>query len=166
VSGWLEDKCKLEGVFRFNLLDPQGSHSFEGAFGAAPFAILNPVTEPAAFIRFERGRVQRLACKIQFNRQGAHGTVWTRYSDLKVSLLKKAPGPDKKNILTRLGSLLTNKVVVRDNNPRRPGQALEPGQVDVERDLRFSVFRVWRVAVVDGVLDSFGVPEVIADKVE
>jgi hypothetical protein len=166
VSGWLEDKCLMEGVFRFNLRDPQGSHSYEGTFGAAPFAILNPVSEPAAFIRFERGQVQRIACKLQFSRQGARGMVWARYSDLKVSWLKKNPGPDKKNILTRIGSLATNKLIVRDNNPRRAGQALQAGQVDVDRDLRYSVFRVWRVAVVDGVLSSFGVPEAIADKVE
>ena len=55
---------------------------------------------------------------------------------------------------------------MRDNNPRRPGQVLEPGQVQVDRDLRYSVFRVWRVAVVDGVLSSFGVPKIIAEKVE
>ncbi len=59
----------MEGVFRFDLRDPQGSHSFEGSFGATPFAILNPVSEPAAFIRFERGRVQRILCKLQFSRQ-------------------------------------------------------------------------------------------------
>ena len=166
VSGYLEDKCLMEGVFRFDLRDPQGSHSFEGSFGAAPFAILNPVSEPAAFIRFERGRVQRISCKLQFSRAGSSGTVWARYSDLKVSLLKKNPGPDKKNILTRIGSLATNKLIVRDNNPRQAGKALVPGQVEVDRDLRYSVFRVWRVAVVDGVLSSFGVPEAIADKVE
>jgi hypothetical protein len=166
VSGWLEDKCLMEGVFRFNLRDPQGSHSFEGSFGAAPFAIMNPVSEPAAFFRFERGRVQRILCKLQFSRQGASGMVWARYSDLKVSMLKKSPGPDKKNIITRIGSLATNKLIVRDNNPRRPGQALQPGTVEVDRDLRYSVFRVWRVAVVDGVLSSFGVPEVLANTLE
>jgi hypothetical protein len=62
--------------------------------------------------------------------------------------------------------LATNKLIVRDNNPRRPGQALQPGTVEVDRDLRYSVFRVWRVAVVDGVLSSFGVPEVLANTLE
>ncbi|GAB2474309.1 hypothetical protein GCM10011375_24660 [Hymenobacter qilianensis] len=166
VSGWLQDKCLVEGVFRFNLRDPQGGHSFTGSFGPAPFAILNSVSEPAAFIRFDKGRVERILCKVQFTKQGANGTLWARYSDLKVSLLKKKPGPDKKNLLTRAGSLLTNTFIVRDNNPRKPSQRLEPGPVQIDRDLRYSVFRVWRVAVVDGMLSSFGVPEVIADKVE
>ncbi|SMB90184.1 hypothetical protein SAMN00120144_3293 [Hymenobacter roseosalivarius DSM 11622] len=166
VSGYLEDKCLVEGVFRFNLRDPQGGHSFVGSFGPVPFAILNPVSEPAAFIRFDKGRVERILCNVQFTKQGANGMVWARYSDLKVSMLKKKPGPDKKNILTRVGSLLTNALLVRDNNPRKPNQSLEPGQVKIDRDLRYSVFRVWRVAVVDGMLSSFGVPEVIADKVE
>ena len=104
VSGWIENNCLVDSAFRFNLRDPLGSHSFLGTFGAAQFAMLNPVSEPAAFIRFERGRVQRMVCQLQFSRQGAQGRVWARYSDLKIVLLNKQPGPDRKNVLTRAGT--------------------------------------------------------------
>lgn len=166
ISGWLAGKCFMQGVFKFNFSDPQGRHSLVGSFGPTPFAILNPVSEPSARIRFERGQVERIQCNFQFDRRGARGTVWARYSDLKVSFIKKSRGPDKKNIFTRAESLLTNKLVVRGNNPRRPGQALEPGKVEIGRDLTHSVFWVWRMAIIEGLLSSVGVPDAFTDTME
>ncbi|MBC6607242.1 hypothetical protein H8B13_10470 [Hymenobacter sp. BT188] len=166
VSGWLEGKCFMQGVFKFNFTDPQGRHSLVGSFGPTPFAILNPVSEPSARIRFERGQVEYIQCNFQFDRRGARGTVWTRYSDLKVSFIKRSRGPDKKNIFTRAESFLTNRLVVRGNNPRRPGQALEPGKVEIGRDLTHSVFWVWRMAMIEGLLSSVGVPDAFTDTME
>jgi hypothetical protein len=166
VSGWLAGKCFMQGVFKFNFTDPQGGHSWAGSFGPTPFATLNPVSEPGARIRFERGQVERIQCNFQFDRRGARGTVWARYSDLKVSFIKNSRGPDKKNIFTRVESLLTNKLVVRGNNPRRPGQALEPGTVEIGRDLTHSVFWVWRMAMIEGLLSSVGVPDAFTDTME
>ncbi|QIL77339.1 hypothetical protein [Hymenobacter sp. HDW8] len=166
VSGWLEDKCFMQGVFKFNFADPQGRHSLVGSFGPTPFAILNPVSEPSARIRFERGQVEHIQCNFQFDRRGARGTVWTRYSDLKVSFIKRSRGPDKKNMFTRAESFLTNRLIVRGNNPRRPGQALEPGKVGIGRDLTHSVFWVWRMAMVEGLLSSVGVPDAFTDTME
>jgi hypothetical protein len=168
VSGWLEGKCYMEGIFKFDFNDPKGRHSLVGSFGATPFAILNPISEPGALIRFERGRVERIQCNFQFSRSGARGTVWARYADLKISLLKNNPGPDpdKKNIFTRAESLLANTLVVRENNPRRPGKALEVGKVEIGRDLTHSVFWVWRMALIEGLLSSVGVPDAFTDTME
>ncbi|WP_460677381.1 hypothetical protein [Hymenobacter coalescens] len=165
VTAYLQDRCRLQVTAWLPLLDAQGRHRLEGTFGPAPFAILNSITEPTRFARFERGQVRHIRVRLQVNRQQVTGTMWARYSDLKVDMLSgKGGGPDRQTFLTKVVSKAANVLVVRNDNPRRRGEALKVGTVRSDRDLRYSVFTIWLQGVNSGLLNSVGVPRKLAEE--
>ncbi|WP_375435432.1 hypothetical protein [uncultured Hymenobacter sp.] len=161
ATAWLQNRCRVDVKLVANLLATSGAHRLSGRFGAAPLAILNPMTAEVAALAIRKGQVQAIRFALDFNRRRGWGTVWAHYSDLKVTMLK-ARGPKRKNLLTRVGTTLLNGLVVRDNNPRR-GKLL-PGRARATRNLQHSVFTVWQHSLFVGLLHSVGVPAQIAQQ--
>lgn len=165
ATGYLQGRCRFSATAWLPLLDPQGRHRLVGTFGPAPFAILNSITEPTRAARFKRGQVHGIRVQLQVNKQEVTGTMWARYSDLKVDLLsRQGGGADRQKLLTKVVSKAANVLVIRDDNPRRRGQALRSAPVRSDRDLRYSVFTIWMQGVVSGMLRSIGVPGKMAEE--
>jgi hypothetical protein len=160
ASGWLQNQCRIKASFWLSLLDPRGTHRMEGTFGPATITMLNPMTQPCRLVGFKRGYLQDATIRMQASRTLISGVMQARYRDLQLTFLAKKGGEDHKNVFSNVKSKLVNAVVIRDHNPRR-GE-LKPGIVHSRRDLRLSVFSLWRQGVVCGMLNSIGVPEKMA----
>ncbi|HEU4323764.1 MAG TPA: hypothetical protein VFS21_11500, partial [Roseiflexaceae bacterium] len=165
ATAYLQGRCRLQATAWLPLLDRRGTHRVEGTFSRAPFAILNSITEPSRFVRFERGQSEQLRVRLLVNREGVRGTMWARYSDLKVDILSnKGGGPDRQTLPTKAGSKVVNALLIRNNNPRREGEALKLGTIRSDRDLRASVFLIWLQGLNSGLLNSMGVPGKLAEE--
>ncbi|AII53223.1 DUF748 domain-containing protein [Hymenobacter sp. APR13] len=161
AAGVLQGRSFARVAVRANLLDAQGRHSLVGSFGAAPLAILNPMVVPTRGIRFRSGDIGTIRFQLQLDRRQAQGTMWASYTNLKLDLLNRQ---GRRDALRRVGTTLVNGVFLRDNNPRQAGQELRPGRMTSARELRFSVFSLWRQGLVSGLLNSAGVPAPLAKK--
>ncbi|WP_226176574.1 hypothetical protein [Hymenobacter lucidus] len=166
ASGWLQNSWSVRVKVRIPLLDPAGRHSGEGTFGPGSITLLNSMTEPTRLVRFESGDVRRATVRFQANRQQITGTMQAEYTNLKLTLLSQQGGPDQKTLLTKIGSKLLNGLVVRDENPRSLGpDRLKVGSLQSRRDLRVSVFSLWRQGLVSGLLNSIGAPKKVAQTI-
>ncbi|MBT9393627.1 hypothetical protein KLP40_10680 [Hymenobacter sp. NST-14] len=161
ATGLLQGECWARITLRANVLDPTGRHTVSGTFYAAPLAILNSMTVPTRGIRFRRGSIAQIRFRMQLDQRAARGTMWARYSDLKLQRLNRRNQP---GVLHRVQTTLINGLVIRDNNPRRPGQALKSGSMHSGRERHYSVFTLWRQGLVSGLLNSAGVPKPLAKK--
>ncbi|AYA35866.1 hypothetical protein D3Y59_01660 [Hymenobacter oligotrophus] len=166
ATAYLGGKCRMQAKAWLPLLDANGTHRVEGTFAPAAFALLNPVTEPTRFARFERGQLHSLRAKLLVNRREVTGTMWAHYSNLKVDLLsRRGGGPDRQKLLTKVVSKASNVLVVRDDNPRGKGKPLEPGKIRSDRNLHYGVFSVWLQGLNSGLLNSVGVPSKMAEEI-
>ncbi|PJJ61181.1 hypothetical protein CLV45_2619 [Hymenobacter chitinivorans DSM 11115] len=166
ANGWLQNSWYAAATFRIPVFDPNGAHSGEGTFGPASITLLNPVTEPSRLVRFASGDVRRATVQLRGNRQGITGTMRAEYSNLKMTLLSQQGGADQKTLATKIGSKLLNGIVIRDENPRGLGpDKLKVGSMQSRRDLRVSVFSLWRQGLVSGLLNSIGAPKKIAQSI-
>lgn len=163
ATALLQNSCRLDLQLRIPLLDPLERHQVTGTFGAAPFAILNPMIEPTRLFSFSSGELHAMRFDLHADRQGATGTMWAEYSGLHLQVLKSKGDKLKKNLLTKIESGLANTLFIRNNNPRANGR-LAPGSLRTTRDLHAAVFVLWRQALVSGLLNSAGVPQPIAQK--
>jgi hypothetical protein len=161
ASGWVQNRCFAKASLRANLLDRSGAHTFQGVFQQAPLSILNSMTVPTRGIAIKSGRIEQIRFSMELNQLAARGTMWARYSELKLQLLNQQERP---GLLKRLETSMVNGVFLRDNNPRKPGQPLKTGEMDSRRERRFSVFSLWRQGLVSGMLNSAGVPAKLAKK--
>ncbi|MDF7812251.1 DUF748 domain-containing protein [Hymenobacter sp. YC55] len=161
VTGRVQQLGAAQLSLRANVLDPSGVHTISGRFAGVPLAILNPMILPTRGLRLRSGQIEQMRFQMQLNRQKAQGTLWAEYHDLKLQLLNRENRP---GILHRLETSVVNGVFLRDNNPRKPGEELKPGKVNSRRELRYSVFSLWRQGLVSGMLNSAGVPEGLAKK--
>lgn len=161
ATGWVQNSCRGHLALRANLLDANGRHTLTGDFGPTPLSILNPMIVPTRGIALRSGTVQRIRFQMKLDRTAARGTLWGQYSDLKLQLLNQQ---EKPGLLHRLETSVVNGVFIRDNNPRKPGQPVQPGKINSARERRFSVFSLWRQGMVSGMLNGAGVPAPLAKK--
>lgn len=161
ATGVFQKQCRMQAALRANLLDPAGTHSLAGTFSATPLDILNPMTVTTRGISIRSGQIHNVRFQMQLNRAQAQGTMWASYSDLKLDLLNRK---NRRGLLHRAESSVVNGLFLRDNNPRKPGEALKTGSMNSGRELRFSVFTLWRQGIVSGMLNSAGVPAPLAKK--
>ncbi|UOG73586.1 DUF748 domain-containing protein [Hymenobacter tibetensis] len=162
LTGRIQKVCKAQVTLRANLLDPQGKHTLTGTLGPTPLAVLNPMITPTRGLRLRSGQIEQIRFQMQLDRQQAQGTMWASYHDLKLELLN---GKNRPGVLHRLETSVVNGVFLRDNNPRKPGEELKSGAMRSARELRFSAFTLWRQGIVSGMLNSAGVPAVLAKKI-
>jgi hypothetical protein len=161
ASGWMQNQCRVKASFWLSLLDRRGTHRMEGTFGPAPIAMLNSMTEPCRLVGFKQGQLQGASVRMQADRGRISGVMQARYKDLQVTFLAKKGGDDRKSLFSKVKSKVVNAVVIRDENPRRRG-VMAPGIIQSRRDLRLSVFSLWRQGLVCGMLNSIGIPEKMA----
>ncbi|QNE38876.1 hypothetical protein F1C16_04545 [Hymenobacter sp. NBH84] len=156
ATAWLQNRCQLQATLTANLLDPNGQHTITGTFSEGQLSMLNPMTVPTKQLLFRSGQVKHIRFRMQANRQRVTGPMWASYSDLKLTMLSQKGGADHKTLGSRLKTTLVNGLFLRDDNPRKG--KLQVGRMTSARDLRVSVFTLWRQGIVSGMLNSAGVP--------
>ncbi|MDJ0366347.1 hypothetical protein QMK33_14400 [Hymenobacter sp. H14-R3] len=159
----LQGQCPMQLQLRIPLLDPLGRHQVTGTFGAAPFAILNPMIGPTRLFEFSSGQLRTMRFALHADLHQADGTMWAEYSGLHLRVLKSKGNELKTNLLAKIESGAANALFIRNNNPRASGK-LAPGRLRSNRDLHSAVFVLWRQALVSGLLNSAGVPQPLAQK--
>ena len=160
---YLQNQCRLDAQVSMYLLDPLGRHRVWGAFGPSPFAILNSMTVPTRLVEFKKGQVKKLRFDLRGDRQQVTGTMWAEYSGLQLELLSYKNEEIKRTLLKSIVSKVANVLVIRDQNPRKRGK-LVTGNMTSTRELRFSVFTLWRQGMVSGLFNNVGVPQKLAQK--
>jgi hypothetical protein len=163
ATALLQNSCRGEVHLTTSLLDPQGRQHLWGSFGAAPLAILNPITRPTRLVAFKSGQVQGITFDERLDRQRISGTMRATYTDLRFEFLGYKQGEVKKTLLNRVKSGLVNGLVIRDQNPR-PGGRFVVGEMTSRRQPQFSTFTAWRQGLLRGLLHSAGVPGKLAQK--
>ena len=162
VTGLLQKSSPAHLWFTASTLDPLGRQHLWGTVGPASLGILNPMSRPTRLLAFE-GQVPQLSLDTYLDQQRITGQVRATYSGLKLTFLHYKGGEVRKSLLNRVENGLINGLVLRDQNPR-PGGRFVVGEVDLHREVKFSVFTAWKAALLDGMLRSAGVPAFVARK--
>ncbi|TYZ06563.1 light-harvesting protein [Hymenobacter lutimineralis] len=164
ATALFQQRSRVGVTIRLPLLRADGRHTATGTFSRAPFSILNPITVPGRSARFKSGDVDQVRFAFTADRQGVRGQMWAAYSNLKLELLTEHKDRGVKKLLVKAKSKLVDGLLIRNNNPRKPGQELKTGVIESSRDRRLSVFAIWQQALISGMLHSMGVPRGIAKK--
>jgi len=145
------NKVPVDARLVMLLKDPKGRFTLKGDFGSLDAPSLNPLTQPMALARLEKGKIDHLHFAIRGTDSAGEGKVALSYRDIKVSLLrqdKDDTGYDKK----ALASLFANFIVKNSSRPDDPGTK----EVHFQRILNKSFFNlVWKT-LFTGVKESVG----------
>jgi hypothetical protein len=145
------DKAPVDARLTLILRDPRGRFTIDGNIGGLDATALNPLTEPMALTRLEKGRINQLRFAIDGTDSSADGRVALSYRDIKVSMLKKDQdqrGYDKRGLI----SLFANFVVKNSS----PADGPDPKEVHFRRIVNKSIFNLIWKTMFTGVKKSAG----------
>ncbi|WP_431213622.1 hypothetical protein ACQ86N_01525 [Puia sp. P3] len=145
------NKAPVDARLVMLLKDPKGRFTIDGGIGSLDVASLNPLTEPMALTRLEKGKIDHLQFSIRGTDSTGDGRVILTYRDLKVSLLKKDKDSiryDKKGLV----SLVANLVVKNSSRPDNP----RAEEVHFQRLVNKSFFNLIWKTLFTGVKESVG----------
>jgi hypothetical protein len=129
-----------------------------GSLGPVDMAAFNPLAEPLAKVRIDRGRIDKIDFHVTGVTRTSRVEMTMLYAGLYAMILKEdAPGEthDRKFL-----SELANDIVLRDSNPDGHGK-LHHGSGTAERDMYKSQFNyMWR-SLLPGIAESVGIPKAL-----
>jgi hypothetical protein len=146
------DKAAIDARLVLFLGHPRGLFTLEGDLGSIDASALNPLTEPMALARLDRGNIKLLQFAIRGTDSAAEGRVSFAYEGLKVSMLKKdstQAAYHKKGLV----SLFAN-IVLKNSSP---AEGPEPKEVHFQRILNKSIFNLMWKTLFMGVKKSAGI---------
>lgn len=140
----------LNATFYFNLASDNGGFSIDGKLSKFDAKKLNPVTEPLAVAKVEKGTVNGADIHIEGSDYKGNATITLLYDDLKIAVLKKVE--DEKELQKKgLVSFAAN-MLIKNANPGR-NEKVRTGTGSFERDTNRAFFNlVWKslfVAMAD-----------------
>lgn len=154
LSTLLMGKGKLNVHIAFDLTDPKGAFSYDGALGAMQTSTINALTKPMAMVMTSSGKVNSMNFAIKGNVDGAGGSMTLNYEDLNVILMKK----DEQENFKRMGlmSLFANALLLERNNPsgKNPIRIAKPYYARPPDGSFFNL--MWKVIFV-GLKESVGI---------
>jgi hypothetical protein len=162
---YLMDAGPLDVNFDFNLTDSARSFAYRGRIGAMDMEKLNKATMPFGLVKIASGHLDQLHFDFKANQYEANGKVGFLYHDLRVRILKADTIADRYKRRT-IASLMANALVVKHNNPDKPGAA--PRLVDVKyvRQPDTPFFKtIWKSLSI-GIKSSAGYDPVTEKKVK
>ena len=149
------DMAALHAVIVMKLKDASGRFTVKGSLGGFDATRLNPLLQPMALTRIEKGQVNQLRFQLNGNDYGSTGKLTLLYQDLKISVLKKqAKDNDWKT--KKLASLLAN-IVAKDANPLKKEPEPREASIDFKRILNKSFFNLIWKSVLQGVKQTVGI---------
>jgi len=142
------NQAPMQVNFTFNLKDSLYSFSYRGWAGPINMPVVNQATVPLASLKIQSGIAKRLAFNMHGNRRLAKGTVSLLYNNLKIQLLKADTASLKIRKLV-LVSLLANTLILKNNNPDKPGKQPRTAQVVYQRPKNYPFFAtLWRTLLI------------------
>jgi hypothetical protein len=123
------------------LNDHLGRFQLDAKLDEMPAVTLNPLLKPMALAELEKGKINSLQYKMDATNTKARGTVFIKYEDLKIKLLKK--DEDKNKYKQKFLPTLAAGVLLKDSNPKH--DKMRVGNVDYTRDIHRSIFNLmWK----------------------
>ena len=145
------NKARFHAVMTMYLLKNKGRFDLTADLGPMAATDVNPMTEPMALARIDKGQIDGLHYDLKAGDSAADGKLNFRYHDLKVSLLKKKDNqPFKKKFLPSLAAGL----LIKDSNPAK-GE-LRMTDVHYKRDIHRSMFNLMWKSLFTGIKQTAG----------
>lgn len=129
------------------LQDSTGGFTMNGSVKNLDLNAINPMLRPATMVEIRSGVIDELSFDIKGNDIEGEGEVIMKYHNLAIDIRGKSYG--KQNVFQRIGSFLTNKLVVRSENPNKKGE-LRKGAVYFKRDQSKFIFNYWWKLLLSG----------------
>jgi len=132
---------------QMRLNDRKGNFQLDAQMGALNAVMLNPLTEPMALAKLDKGRINGLRYHMNATNTHAKGRLTLRYDDLTVKLLKK--DDNKNKYKTKLFPTLAAGLIIKKSNPQNG----ETRRVDVDytRDIHRSIFNLMWKSLYSGI---------------
>ena len=148
----LMGKGKIQAYFNANLSNKQNKFTLSGTIDQMNLREINPMLENVANVSVKSGQNDRLDFSFDGNNNFSVGEMRFRYSDLKITVMKKKTG-DKGGF----ASFLANTFVINNKNPN--GKNLRVGEIYFERDKQKSLFNFLWKSMLSGIKPSLGINE-------
>ncbi|MFI5192960.1 MAG: hypothetical protein ACHQD7_02850 [Chitinophagales bacterium] len=123
------------------LKDPNGRFSLDARMGTMNAAYLNPMIQPMALAKIDRGNIQGLSYHLDADDLRGTGKLTLLYSDLKVVLLKK--DEDQNKYKSKFLPTLAAGLLIKNSNPAKG--VTRTSRIDYKRDKYRTIFNVmWK----------------------
>ncbi|WP_186757325.1 hypothetical protein [Echinicola salinicaeni] len=132
----------------YYLQDSTGRFTMKGNVRDLPASAMNEMLRPATQVEARTGVIDDLAFNIKGDDIEGSGEVVMKYHDLAIDIRGKSFGKPQ-NIFQKIGSFLTNKLVIPSDNPNKKGQ-LKKGEVYFKRDQSKFIFNYWWKLILSG----------------
>lgn len=136
----------MEATLSYPLLSPTLDFRVEGTVGPMALTAVNGFTTSVVGVEAKKGRADGLSLTMDVRNGQATGNVVLRYQDLDIGLLSRDTGG--RNVFQSVGGFLGN-LVLRSNNPGKPGDTPREGRIDYtcgQNDIVFFEFFVHALA--------------------
>ncbi|NIM13007.1 MAG: hypothetical protein GTO45_12845 [Candidatus Aminicenantes bacterium] len=145
-------KLMGKGILNANLTIPihskRNRFTFSGSLGTMKMKEFNSILENTAYVRINRGIINRLDFSARANNKRIKGEMKLLYNDLKISILKKVEKREKKKLV----SFLAN-IILRGNNPKK-GKPARIGKINYEKERPMTMFGyIWK-SLLSGIKSS------------
>ncbi|GGF27760.1 AsmA family protein [Echinicola rosea] len=130
------------------LQDSTGKFTMDGSIHDMELTAINPMLRPATQVEARSGEIDELTFDITADDIEGSGELIMKYHDLAIDIRGKSYG-DGQNIFQKIGSFLTNKLVIRSENPGPKGE-LKKGVIYFKRDQSKFIFNYWWKLVLSG----------------
>jgi hypothetical protein len=123
------------------LNDRKGNFQLDANLGEINAVLLNPLLKPMALAELEKGKITELKYHMDATNTHARGTLFLKYDDLGIKLLKK--DDDKNKYKTKFLPTLAAGVLLKNSNPQHDKMRI--GNIDYPRDIHRSMFNLmWK----------------------
>jgi hypothetical protein len=135
------NKASMHAELIMLLNDQDGDFTLNAKMGAMDAVFINPMIEPMALAKVDKGKIQSLSYQLAANKMHGVGNLTFLYSDAKLILLKKDDADNKYK--TKILTTLAAGLIIKDSNPAK-GE-IRVSRVDFGRDRHRSIFHLmWR----------------------
>ena len=165
ISSHIMNSGKLEAILTFNLGDKNAAFAYKGSVGPMNLSSVNPACMPLALIKLNSGTLKQMTFDIKANSHIAHGTVSVLYNDLKVTVLKADTANDRLKHMT-IASLFANILVIKHDNPDKPGGKPRTAIIDYNRPDTVAFFgSIWKTLLA-GIKPCAGVDKKMQENIK
>lgn len=158
LSSYFMNRSKLNVHLTFNLTDENLPFTYKGDLGPMDLSVLNPAIMPLGLIKINSGKLVRYEFDITANNSVSKGRISLLYNDLKVTVLKADTANDKLKHMT-IASLYANLLVLKHDNPDKPGETPRSFYVTYNRPKDYPFFKnIWHT-FLEGIKPCVGLDE-------
>lgn len=144
----------LKATFYFNLASENGAFSIDGKLSGFDAKKLNPVTEPMAVAKVEKGTINDADIHIEGSDYKGKAKIILLYDDLKIAVLKKEE--DEKKLKKKGLISFAANLLIKNSNPGK-NEKVREGNGTFERDTNRAFFNlVWKSLFV-AIADAMGI---------